>query len=484
MWVIKGERSFSMTTTTRLARRIAIAAPALLVILGSFRPAAAVPVFARKYQTSCQTCHIVFPKLNAFGEAFRLNGYRMPAETEEQVKETPVSLGAEAYKKMWPAMVFPSSIPSHVPIAVNIKMADVYSSAVDGADRSITRNDFQFPQEVNLFAAGTLGDTFSFLGELTFEQTPEGSAVSIERAHFAANSVTGPEHAVNFKVGLFAPDFTDGFQEMWLMTNNGIDSMFSYNPIGVNGGTGLAESGGGISIPSNVQAIEFYGVAWHRFFYTVGLTNGLGPVQLGGSNPHATGTDPHSAKDWYARFDYKFGGMGLDGDTTGKELPPENWRENSVRLGVFGYRGDGNDVSFEFPDAVTPAFGVVDRRYDRVGLYVSWFWRDLNVFGVYLHGKDALTVTDETADPPAATNIDPTYDSWFVQADYVIKPPFQVSLRYEDTRPGDHAAAPIRVGNANFTYLMRANIKLMLEYQRDLEESKNYNVAAVLRFAF
>ena len=173
-----------MPKTIRLARRLATVTVAVLVILGTFRPAAAVPVFARKYQTSCQTCHIVFPKLNAFGEAFRLNGYRMPAETEELVKETPVSLGSEAYKKMWPAMVFPSTIPSHVPIAINIKMADVYASAVDGTDRSITRNDFQFPQEVNLFTAGTLGDKFGFLGELTFE---EGEGVSIERAHLTAN---------------------------------------------------------------------------------------------------------------------------------------------------------------------------------------------------------------------------------------------------------------------------------------------------------
>jgi hypothetical protein len=470
----KGKRSHSMSMTTRLAGRLAMTATVLLVVFGAFRPASAVPVFARKYQTSCQTCHIAFPKLNAFGEAFRLNGYRMPAETEEQVKETPVSLGADAYKKTWPSMVYPSTIPGHVPIALNVKMADVYSSAVDGADRSITRNDFQFPQEINLFTAGTLGDKFGFLGELTFEKD---AGVSIERVQFTANSLVGPEHSVNVKVGMFAPDLADGFQEMWLMTNNGVDTTFAYNPIGIAGGTGLAEEGGGISIPSNVQAIEFYGVAWHRFFYTVGVTNGLGAV------PATTGNDPHSAKDWYARFDYKFGGMGLDGDTTGKTLPPENWRENSVRVGVLGYRGTGDDVSFAIDDPLGGAipFGVVDRRYDRVGLYVSWFWRDLNVFGTYIHGTDALTVTDPAA---VETRIDPTYDSWFVQADYVIRPPFQVSLRYEDLKPGDTTAPSIRFANANFTYLARANIKLMLEYQRDLEESKNYNLAAVLRFAF
>jgi hypothetical protein len=461
-----------MPTTIRLARHLAIVIVAILVIVGSFRPASAVPIFARKYQTSCQTCHIAFPKLNAFGEAFRLNGYRMPAETEEQVKETPVSLGSEAYKKTWPSMVYPGTIPSNVPVAINIKMADVYSSSFDGTDRSITRNDFQFPQEVNLFTAGTLGDKFGFLAELTFEKD---AGVSIERAQFTANSVWGPEHAVNFKVGMFAPDLADGFQEMWLMTNNGIDTVFGYNPIGVQGGTGLAEEGGGISIPASVQAIEFYGVAWHRFFYTVALTNGLGAV------PATSGNDPHSAKDWYARIDYKFGGMGLDGDTTGKTLPAENWRENSVRIGVLGYHGTGDDVSFDVEDALGNPFGVVDRRYDRVGLYASWFWRDLNVFGAYIHGKDAETVTDQTT--LAQSQIDPTYDSWFVQADYVIRPPFQASLRYEDLKPGDPTAPALKLGNASFTYLMRANIKLMLEYQLDLQESKNYNVAAVLRFA-
>jgi hypothetical protein len=464
-----------MPKTRRLAHRLLMIATAALVVLGPLRPAAAMPVFARKYQTSCQTCHIIFPKLNAFGEAFRLNGYHMPAETEELIKETPVSLGSEAYKKTWPSMVYPSTIPGHVPIAINIKMADVYSSSVDGTDRAITRNDFQFPQEVNLFTAGTLGDKFGFLGELTFE---EGEGVSIERAQLTANSVAGPEHAVNFKVGMFAPDFADGFQEMWIMTNNGIDTMFGYDPIGVNGGTGLAEEGGGISLPASVKSIEFYGVSWHRFFYTLGVTNGFGPV---GSN---SGSDPHSSKDWYARLDYKFGGMGLDGDTTGKNLPPENWRENSVRVGILGYHGTGDDVSFPLGDdgLGNPLFEVVDRRYDRIGLYVSWFWRDLNVFGAYVRGKDALTVTDLEA--ATDSRIDPTYSSWFVQADYVIRPPFQVSLRYEDLNPGDPAAPAIRFANANFSYLMVANIKLMLEYQLDLEESKNYNLAAVLRFAF
>ncbi|MGR3220210.1 MAG: hypothetical protein ACUZ8H_10390, partial [Candidatus Anammoxibacter sp.] len=38
----------------------------------------AIPYFARKYHTACDTCHFHFPKLNPFGEAFRKLGFRFP----------------------------------------------------------------------------------------------------------------------------------------------------------------------------------------------------------------------------------------------------------------------------------------------------------------------------------------------------------------------------------------------------------------------
>jgi len=45
-----------------------------ILVLGMAAPAHAVPVFSRKYYTSCGTCHAIFPKLNPYGQAFRLNG--------------------------------------------------------------------------------------------------------------------------------------------------------------------------------------------------------------------------------------------------------------------------------------------------------------------------------------------------------------------------------------------------------------------------
>ena len=441
-------------------------------------PAAAVPVFSRKYHTSCSTCHAIFPKLNPYGEAFRLNGYHMPdeADSEDLVKEKPVSLGAPAYERIWPAQVWLSDLPSSTPIAINVKMANIYASSHDTTGHAVVHNDFQFPQEANLFTAGTLGKSFSFLGEITYAENPDNSSsVEIERVHLEWSSAFGSPHLINFKVGKFAPDFADGFQEMWLMTNNGVDSLFSYDPIGLHGGSGLSEEPLGISLPGNVKGIEMFGVAHHRVFYTVGIANGIGPSADGNH-------DGNSTKDVYARVDYKLGGLGLDGDATGLTLPAENWRETSVRFGAFGYRGSGTNIPFALNDDAGNPFAVEDRRYERVGVVVSAYLDDLNVFGVFVHGKDHLRVTDLTAE--TLQELAPDYDAFFVQADYVIKPPFQVSLRYERLRPGDRAAAPIRSLNANLSFLARANVKAMLEYHRDLADSQNYELATVLRFAF
>src|SRR3989304_5548664 len=87
---------------------------ALLLETGDAR---AIPVFARKYKTSCATCHSAFPMLNPVGEAFRLNGFKFKDDADIR-KEEPVEMGSEAYKKVWPDAVWPSDIPGLPPISL------------------------------------------------------------------------------------------------------------------------------------------------------------------------------------------------------------------------------------------------------------------------------------------------------------------------------------------------------------------------------
>jgi hypothetical protein len=52
--------------------------------------AEAIPLFARNYKISCTTCHVGFPKLNSFGEAFAGNGYRF---SEDDLAEQNIETG-------------------------------------------------------------------------------------------------------------------------------------------------------------------------------------------------------------------------------------------------------------------------------------------------------------------------------------------------------------------------------------------------------
>jgi hypothetical protein len=459
--------------------RLAIGLLALILLGGACSTAYAVPAFARKYQTSCSTCHVIFPKLNAFGEAFRLRGYRMPKETEEMIKQPPVSLGSPAYKKLWPNAIWPGEISSSVPLAVNIKMADLSTSTLndDGSVTSV-KNDFQFPQEANIFGAGTLGDHVSYLAEVTFSENADSSvSTELEHARLQFDSPFGKEDLFHFRIGKFAPNLADGFQEMWIATDAAIDSVFAYNPIGPNGGTSLAGdmSPAPIAFPDRVRGIEGYGIIAHRALWVAGMSNGIGPSPSGAF-------DGNNAKDVYARFDYKIGGLGLDGDTGGREVPEKNWRDNSLRLGVFTYRGDGSNINFPatLPDGSTQQ--LQDLHFLRTGFYASAYFQDLNVFGAYVHGTDTLQAFSDGA--AIAPSFAPTYNSWFTQADYLVYPWLQGTFRYETVTPGDRSVPSLRTGVFNVSALIRANVKVMAEYQRDLRHGDNHSFGAFLRFAF
>ena len=68
------------------ATRFVCLATVLLLAAGSAR---AIPPFARKYSTSCGTCHAtVYPKLNPFGRRFKMNGYQYPDGAEESYAAT------------------------------------------------------------------------------------------------------------------------------------------------------------------------------------------------------------------------------------------------------------------------------------------------------------------------------------------------------------------------------------------------------------
>ena len=184
---------------------------------------------------------------------------------------------------------------------------------------------------MNIFGAGTLGDHVSYFGEVTFGENPDGSVeVELEHAHIGFDSPFGPEDLFHFRIGKFAPNVADGFQEMWISTDAGIDSLFNYNPIGVHGGTGLGADE--VTPPTDLASGARAAASRSTGSSTTGRSGWRGSPTASVSADETGRFDGNNAKDVYARFDYKFGGMGLDGDTGGQaDVPDKNWRDNSLR---------------------------------------------------------------------------------------------------------------------------------------------------------
>src|ERR1700756_1450200 len=64
---------------------LAVALPLLSFVITSSQPGYAIPAFARKYGLPCSACHIGWPILNSFGQAFRDNGYQIGNERDSPI---------------------------------------------------------------------------------------------------------------------------------------------------------------------------------------------------------------------------------------------------------------------------------------------------------------------------------------------------------------------------------------------------------------
>ena len=67
---------------------------------------------------------------------------------------------------------------------------------------------------------------------------------------------------------------------------------------------------------------------------------------------------------------------------------------------------------------------------------------------------DSLRVAD-AATAALLNSIEPSYHAWFTQADYVIYPWLQGTVRYETLTPGDTTVPSLRTGVANVSALVR-----------------------------
>src|SRR2546427_9110749 len=164
------------------ALRIVIAAAMLLAL--SSLPAHAIPAFARKYGTSCTTCHTIFPKLAPFGEAFRRNGFRFPGVDRDYIKQDAIALRRSGAEET-------ATLPPQVPLALGFKGQTTFHPDKDSsggrADNGAAVNGADTIAEGNLWGAGSFSEKSTFFAELVVSSHGE---VELENAQVHLNETT------------------------------------------------------------------------------------------------------------------------------------------------------------------------------------------------------------------------------------------------------------------------------------------------------
>ncbi|WP_242394474.1 hypothetical protein [Anaeromyxobacter oryzisoli] len=288
-----------------------------LAALAAPAPASAIPAFARKYGTSCLTCHSVYPRLVPFGEAFRRNGYRFPGVDSDYVKQETVALGQEANKKTFPNSVWPATIPISIPLAFGANgQAFIYpdqSASVSRANNGTQYVLDDLVKEGHIWAGAALDDSVTLWGELTFG----GGEADVEHAQVLVNDLAGPKHLLNVYVGRGFPTLGSfGPHSSYL-------GDLRMTTVPLTGIYGLSTDP--FTLVDSFNGVEATGVLLGRLDWSAGVTAGKNVSSI-----------KFNSENWYAHVGAKLGGMSLDGEgSQGPKDALRPWAEDAVTFDAF-----------------------------------------------------------------------------------------------------------------------------------------------------
>lgn len=404
----------------------------ILFAIVSTKDSYGIPAFSRKYKTSCSTCHYAFPMLNAFGKAFKNNGYRYPVDDENFVKEEPVSLGSEGYKKVWPDAIWPADIPGTSPISV------FATGRINYDAMSNVKWGFEIPHEVEILYSGTIGENFSFFGEVEVEN--EDNEVEIAFP-FLLQYDFSPEFHI--RAGMVQSDPTPTHLRLTRNHYN-IASFRSRN------GWRFRDDQYGLELWGALNGIGNRG----GLTYRLGIVNGQG----------LTAIKPE--KDFYGKVTYKIGGLSEIGGTKGikKSETSEFYIDNSLTLGGFFYKGTETKESAR--DENLTVFG---------GDLDLWFNRFIVNSTLMLMNSEITDTTDKRKSM-----------AYYIQGNGVIYPWLIGIVRYEweDKDTDNDDVKPVNAIIPGITVLPRANIKLIFEFKKFLDEANKKNDTFTLQINF
>ena len=450
----------------------------ILTVQTSTRQASATPAFARKYHTSCSTCHSNWPELNDFGQAFKQNGFKFPKDDEDFLKEPPLMLGAQAQKEAFPYSIYPGELPI-LPIAFRYSGHFTYNSAqppaVTRAVGFIPQTDLFQPNTLTIIAASSLGPSLSFWIDDDLAAAGSGANGGMGDAYLKANNFVGhylhvPVNDLNVRYGQFEIDLPFTQARSINLSPYAIFNETAYiNPTGTGPLAGTTANPTVFSSPQ--RGIEFSGYPNQgRTTWSLAILDGSNAT-YGLSAPVLA----HNSKDIYVNFGQRFN---LERDPEIRKQVQASGAtgvhdHTSIRFNGFGYYGDN-----ELNQAGTLYLGlptIHEPFYRAGGAFDFKFRSKFKLWGIYEHGRDSNKALN-SAQTGFVSATPVTFSGGFLEAEYWIYPWLIGLMRYDGVNsPTDRINGISRADTRNIytpgvQILMRPNIKLEMEYAHSYEQ--------------
>jgi hypothetical protein len=432
--------------------------------------ASAIPVFARKYGTSCSTCHNNFPELNDFGWAFYKNGFKFPKDDETFVKEPPVLLGAKAQKEAFPGnAIFPGEIPGTVPVGLRYEGFAQINSKQPASLGVLPRVDLFAPNTFTVLTAGSFGPTLSWWIDDDISVGGSNADGGLGFAYLKANDIGHylrlPKDTLNIRFGQFELDLP--FSQAFTINPTDYDI---YDEVAIAGGLGTTNNP--FSFAAMQRGIEFGGYPNDgNFNWSVAITDGSNDLTPCCVQTVPNGSSTAEVSNSKNIFVNVFQQFNLDRDRAArKEVqaagPTGPHDHTSIRLGGF-YDYGTNRFNVNLTDF--PGFPAFNEPFYRVGGYFRFRYQskfELYGMGMFAHDKNLVP------DIAPALLVGPSinYSGGFAQAEYWLFPWLIPIMRYDLVNSPFDFAAGLSEGTSRHRFspgvqaLVRANIKIDFEY--------------------
>jgi hypothetical protein len=353
----------------------------------------AIPAFARKYGLPCSACHEAWPKLNAFGQTFKDNGYQ---------------LGNDRDAPIWQQ-------PTYWPIAMRITphwhRESVDRNGVDDGlggtlEQKTTTHGFDLTG-LDILTGGTLANNISFLMVPSADNT---GAFHFESVWVRFDNLLHSPY-LNIKVGKFELDnLLSEKRILTLSGNGGLYQLYHFVPVGDSNIFGLGD---------NQLGVELMGHSKNdRTRYSAALlSSNDGNVSV----PNGHGYDGYLT----ASQAFQAGGLGLQ------------------RVGAFAYFGRSPTYYLTQGGGTTQLDGLGQKSFYRAGFIGMWYLKKFDVTTLFMHGGEnaflgtGTAANDPNGLPPGARS--PKWNGALIESHYTVNPQFILINRYEFIRMSQQA---------------------------------------------